>query len=98
MRATFRSLFRAWLSILIGWRDAPVLERMRKLSARYPRYGYRRIQVLVERENYSMSKSERGTCGAKRPYGYSASGGCAAHGLVQGRGAYSSEPSFGIAI
>ena len=36
-------------------RDAPVLETMRRLSGRYPRYGYRRIQVFMEREGYFMS-------------------------------------------
>ncbi len=36
-------------------RDAPVLGAMRELAARYPRYGYRRIQVLLEREGYTMS-------------------------------------------
>ena len=26
--------------------DAPVIERMTELSAQYPRYGYRRVEVL----------------------------------------------------
>lgn len=29
--------------------DAPTLAAMRRLSAQYPRYGYRRIQVFLER-------------------------------------------------
>ena len=36
-------------------RDAPVLYAMKELSARYPRYGYRRIQVFLEREGFVMS-------------------------------------------
>lgn len=36
-------------------RDAPVLERMRALSAQYPRYGYRRIRIFLAREGHAMS-------------------------------------------
>jgi putative transposase len=36
-------------------RDAPVVAAMRELSARYPRYGYRRIQVFLDRQGYAMS-------------------------------------------
>ena len=36
-------------------RDAPVLDHMRELSALYPRYGYRRIQVFLERRGLVMS-------------------------------------------
>ena len=36
-------------------KDAPVLTHMRELSAQYPRFGYRRIQVFLERLGYSMS-------------------------------------------
>ena len=36
-------------------KDAPVLEAMRRLSGQYPRWGYRRIQVLLEREGFEMS-------------------------------------------
>jgi putative transposase len=36
-------------------RDAPVAASMRELSARYPRYGYRRIQVFLERQGMRMS-------------------------------------------
>jgi len=36
-------------------RDAPVVATMRELSAQYPRYGYRRIQVFLERRGYAMS-------------------------------------------
>ena len=41
-------------STLIG-RDAPILLAMRALSALYPQYGYRRIQVFLEREGFVMS-------------------------------------------
>ena len=36
-------------------RDAPVLEAMRELARRYPRYGYRRIQVFLARQGFEMS-------------------------------------------
>ena len=36
-------------------RDRPVLEAMKRLAAQYPRYGYRRIQVFLEREGFVMS-------------------------------------------
>ena len=36
-------------------RDAAMLARMAELSAGYPRYGYRRIAVLLGREGYAMS-------------------------------------------
>ena len=36
-------------------RDAPVIAVMRELAAQYPRFGYRRIQVFLERRGYVMS-------------------------------------------
>jgi putative transposase len=36
-------------------RDAPVVAAMHELSAQYPRYGYRRIQVFLSRRGYAMS-------------------------------------------
>src|SRR5689334_2823160 len=36
-------------------RDAPVVAEMRELAARYPRYGYRRIQVFLDRAGHVMS-------------------------------------------
>src|SRR6185437_2701624 len=36
-------------------RDAPVMEVMQELAAQYPRYGYRRIQVFLERRGHRMS-------------------------------------------
>src|SRR5262249_56021755 len=35
--------------------DAPVVKRMRELSAQYPRYGYRRIRIFLGRDGYRMS-------------------------------------------
>jgi len=35
--------------------DAPAVAKMRELSARYPRYGYRRIGVFLAREGHKMS-------------------------------------------
>jgi putative transposase len=37
-------------------RDAPLLRAMCRLSAQYPRYGYRRIRVFMAREGYPMSR------------------------------------------
>lgn len=39
----------------LAQRDAPVLSAMRALAARYPRYGYRRIQVFLARAGHPMS-------------------------------------------
>ena len=36
-------------------RDAPVIAVMRELSAQYPRFGYRRIGVYLERAGHPMS-------------------------------------------
>jgi putative transposase len=36
-------------------KDAAVIGRMRELSAQYPRYGYRRIHVFLERDGHLMS-------------------------------------------
>jgi putative transposase len=35
-------------------KDAPVIAAMRELSARYPRFGYRRIRIYLEREGHFM--------------------------------------------
>ncbi len=36
-------------------RDAPVLAAMVSLSAQYPRFGYQRIQVFLDRQGHNMS-------------------------------------------
>jgi len=36
-------------------KDAPVVAAMRDLSVQYPRFGYRRIHVLLERRGHAMS-------------------------------------------
>ena len=36
-------------------RDAPVLAKMREVAAQYPRYGYRRIRIFLERMGFTMS-------------------------------------------
>ena len=36
-------------------RDAPVLAAMVSLSAQYSRFGYRRIQVFLDRQGHPMS-------------------------------------------
>lgn len=38
-------------------KDAPVVARMKALSAQYPRYGYRRISIFLAREGHAMSMS-----------------------------------------
>ena len=38
-------------------KDAPVIERMKELSAQYPRYGYRRIRIFLDRDGHAMSPS-----------------------------------------
>lgn len=35
--------------------DAPVRTRMRELAGQYPRYGYRRIRIFLERDGHRMS-------------------------------------------
>jgi putative transposase len=40
---------------VLDQRDAPVIEAMRELSAQYPRFGYRRIQVFLARQGLVMS-------------------------------------------
>jgi putative transposase len=39
-------------------RDAPAIERMKELSAQYPRYGYRRIRIFLSRDGHRMSPSQ----------------------------------------
>ena len=36
-------------------KDTRVIERMKELSAQYPRYGYRRIRIFLGRDGYRMS-------------------------------------------
>jgi putative transposase len=36
-------------------KDAAAIERMKELSAQYPRYGYRRIRIFLGREGHRMS-------------------------------------------
>ena len=36
-------------------KDAPVIARMKALSAQYPRYGYRRIRIFLGRDGHRMS-------------------------------------------
>ena len=38
-------------------KDAPVIAAMKRLSAQYPRYGYRRIRIFLRREGMAMSAS-----------------------------------------
>ena len=35
-------------------KDAPVIAAMRELAAQYPRFGYRRIHVYLERQGHRM--------------------------------------------
>jgi putative transposase len=36
-------------------KDGPIVSAMRQLAGQYPRYGYRRIQVFLERQGMRMS-------------------------------------------
>ena len=36
-------------------KDAPVVARMKELSTQYPRYGYRRIRIFLDRDGHRMS-------------------------------------------
>lgn len=36
-------------------KDAPVIASMRRYSAQYPRFGYRRIHIYLERDGFEMS-------------------------------------------
>lgn len=40
---------------ILAKRDAPVMAAMRELAVRYPRFGYRRIQVFLARRGLAMS-------------------------------------------
>lgn len=40
---------------VLAKRDVPVIAAMRELSAQYPRFGYRRIQVFLSRLGHTMS-------------------------------------------
>ena len=35
-------------------KDAPVIESMKALSALYPRYGYRRIRIFLQRQGFEL--------------------------------------------
>jgi putative transposase len=35
--------------------DAPVIAAMKRLAQQYPRYGYRRIRIFLQREGHNMS-------------------------------------------
>jgi putative transposase len=35
--------------------DAPVIARMKELSAQYPRFGYRRMRIFLDRDGHAMS-------------------------------------------
>lgn len=52
MRVARSSLI--YCSVMPG-KDAPALAAIVSLSAQYPRYGYRRIQILPERQGHPMS-------------------------------------------
>lgn len=44
-----------WYRSKLEEADAPVIKKMRALAEQYPRYGYRRIRVFMEREGHAMS-------------------------------------------
>jgi hypothetical protein len=48
-------------------KDAPVLARMAALSGQYPRYGYRRMRILLARAGHAMSAGRASAVAACRP-------------------------------
>jgi putative transposase len=44
-----------WYESKLDEADAPIIGSMRKLAQQYPRYGYRRIRVFLERQGHVMS-------------------------------------------
>lgn len=44
-----------WYHSILDEADAPVIKTMRELAQQYPRYGYRRIRVFLERSGFAMS-------------------------------------------
>ena len=54
-------------------KDAPVIGRMKALSAQYSRYGYRRIRIFLGRDGHRMSPG-RAYCGVRRACRCRASG------------------------
>ena len=40
--------------LLLPVKDAPVIEAMKSLSAQYPRYGYRRIRIFLQRQGHQL--------------------------------------------
>lgn len=46
-------------------KDAPVIEAMKQLSATYPRFGYRRIQIFLQRDGINIGKERCGRLWAK---------------------------------
>jgi len=40
---------------ILATKDAPALAAMRRLARQYPRFGYRRIAILLRRAGFSMS-------------------------------------------
>ena len=47
-------------------KDAPVVTRMKELSAQYPRYGYRRIRIFLNRDGYRRAPAGRTGCGKRQ--------------------------------
>jgi hypothetical protein len=41
--------------LTLPMKNAPVVNAMRKLSGQYPRYGYRRVNVFLERDGSSLA-------------------------------------------
>ena len=55
VRAVGSGAFGAALPLGEGGEDAPVLACMAALGAQYPRFGYRRIRIFLDREGHAMS-------------------------------------------
>jgi putative transposase len=60
----------------VAVKDAPILTHMRELSAQYPRFGYRRIQVFLERIGSPMSADRVHRIWRRDRFGFCASSRC----------------------
>lgn len=51
-------------------KDEPVIEAMIKLSGIYPRFGYRPIQIFLQRDGIHLGKDRCGRLWTKQAYKY----------------------------
>lgn len=54
-----------YYSLKMPTKDAPVIDAMKQLSGTYPRFGYRRIQIFLQRDGFDVGKERCGRLWAK---------------------------------